>query len=64
MGYLEERRPYIAIQNVRNDPGPLFTKHADVSPQDLAKSQSRNIRGYDFSIALKIDRCMLHFRAK
>ena len=36
--------------------GHLFTKRADVLPQDLAKSRSCEIRVYTFPIVLKFDR--------
>ena len=35
---------------------PLFTKRMDVLPQDVVKSRRREIRVWNFPIALKIDR--------
>ena len=37
-------------------PGPLFTKRADVLPQDLVKTRNHKIRISTFPIALKCDR--------
>ena len=36
--------------------GPVFTKRTDGLPQDHVKSRSREIRVYNFPIALKFDR--------
>ena len=45
-------------------PGPLFTKRMDVSPQDIVKSRSREIRCYDDRIALKLlPKCVWNLRA-
>ena len=38
------------------NPGPLFTKWADILPQDLVKSRSRKIGVWTFPIAFKFDR--------
>ena len=51
---------YLKRQNIRvytiMDPGPLFTKCTDVSPQDLLKYRSHEIRVHTFPIDLKFER--------
>ena len=42
--------------SVNNDTLLLLTKRADVLPQDLVKSRSREIACYNDHIALKFDR--------
>ena len=43
---------------LHTNPGPLFTKRADVLPQDFVKSRIREVRVQTFPIALKFHRHM------